>query len=311
MWPMLPNGIYCFNYHRIGDEATSQFDPNIFSCTAEQFEQHIKFYKAEFTVISVDELIIKMNSNDPMDKKYAVITFDDGYIDNYSIAFPILKKHNCTAAFYIATGYVNSPQIPWWDEIAWIIRHCNKKSIQLSNWPKPIDISTGTIIEKIRAILREFKLDESRSMADKITELETICQCQFNEQIKETQLFINWQQIKEMSENGMHIGSHSMSHNILSHLSVQEQTLELQQSKIELEQQLNEKITSLAYPVGNSTSFSEDTMNVAKEAGYELAFSFIPGIIRSFQENKYNLKRLPVNDNCNIAQLKKIIVRNT
>ena len=103
MWPMLPNGIYCFNYHRIGDEATSQFDPNVFSCTAEQFEQHIKFYKAEFTVISVDELIIKINNNSPIDKKYAVITFDDGYIDNYSIAFPILKKHKKTGNTVRAT----------------------------------------------------------------------------------------------------------------------------------------------------------------------------------------------------------------
>ena len=99
MWPILPNGIYCFNYHRIGNEENSQFDPNVFSCTAERFEQHIKFYHAEFTVISIENLIDLIENNSPLDKKYALITFDDGYIDNYSVAFPILKKHNITAAF--------------------------------------------------------------------------------------------------------------------------------------------------------------------------------------------------------------------
>jgi len=311
MWPLMPNGIYCFNYHRIGDEEKSVFDPNVFSCTQEQFEQHIQFYNTEFTVISVEQLIEFYHQNKLIDKKYALITFDDGYIDNYEIAFPILKKHQTPAAFYIATNYLDNPHIPWWDEIAWIIRHSNTLEIQLSNWTESIDISKGTTIEKVRAVLKKIKQDKNRTMKEKITELEGVCSAKMPDDIKQSQLFVNWQQIKEMSDNGMHIGSHTMSHNILSHLDEAQQKQEIESSKSKLEQHLEKTITSIAYPVGGSTAFTEKTQQLAKQANYELAFSFIPGVITDLSSKmRYQLRRLPVDGNCTVQQLKNIMVRN-
>ena len=311
MWPLLPNGVYCFNYHRIGDENKSIFDPNVFSCTAEKFEQHVKFYNDAFTVISIEQLIEKMEADQIIDKKYALITFDDGYIDNYSVAYPILKKHNTPAAFYIATDYLDEPHVPWWDEIAWLVRHSKVNSIQLSTWDKAIDISVGTIVEKVRSVLRVIKQEQTRTMADKITELENICQCNMPDVIRNTPLFISWQQAKEMADNGMHIGSHTLSHTILSHLSTEEQATEIIKSKIKIEACLNKEVTSIAYPVGGQSAFTEKTQQLAKEADYKLAFSFIPGVIHSFDiSERYQLKRLPVDGNCTIRQLKNIIVRN-
>lgn len=310
-WPMLANGIYCFNYHRIGSQKESIFDPNLFSCTVEQFEQHIIFFNKEFTIISVDQLIEKMEDNKPIDKKYAVLTFDDGYIDNYLIAFPILKKHTTPAAFYITTDYIDSPHIPWWDEIAWIIRHTKVTHIKISNWDETIDISLGSIVQKVNSVLKVVKQDKSRTMADKIYELENICQCSMPNDIKNTQLFVNWLQIKEMSDNNMHIGSHSLSHNILSHLSEEQQKLEITKSKEKIEMHIEKKVTSIAYPVGGKLSFTQQTQKLVEQANYKLAFSFIPGIINSFNtDERYQLKRLSVDQNCNINQLKHIIIKN-
>lgn len=311
MWPLLPNGIYCFNYHRIGDEEKSCFDPNVFSCTAENFEQHIKFYNKEFIVLSIEQLIEKIENNQILDKKYALITFDDGYIDNYEVAYPLLKKYQTPAAFYIATNYLDTPHIPWWDEIAWIIRTTKVEHIQLSNWSQSVSIASGSIIDKIRAVLKVIKQDQSRTMTDKITELAKICQCEMPDSLRNTPLFFNWAQAKEMSDNGMHIGSHTMSHNILSHLSAAEQTREINQSKSLIEQQLQKEVTSIAYPVGGRSAFTELTQKIAQQAGYKLAFSFIPGVIYSLNTHeRFQLRRLPVDGNCNIAQLKNIIVKN-
>lgn len=311
MWPFLPNGIYCFNYHRIGDEEKCLFDPNVYSCTAANFELHVNFFNKNFTVISVEQLIEKMEKNEIIDKKYAVITFDDGYIDNYSIAFPILKKHQTPAAFYIATDYIDTPHIPWWDEIAWLIRHSKVNAIKLKSWECAIDISTGSILSNIRSVLKAIKLEKDRSMADKIAELELISQCSMPDELRDTPLFINWEQIKEMSRNGMHIGSHTLSHTILSHLSSEEQKKEITQSKERIETFIKKEVTSIAYPVGGKTAFTQTTQNISKEANYKLAFSFIPGVIRSFsQSQRYQLRRLPVDENCTINQLKNMIVRN-
>jgi len=311
MWPLLPNGVYCFNYHRIGDEDSSLFDPNVFSCTAELFEQHVEFYNQAFTVISIEQLITKIEANEKIEKKYAIITFDDGYIDNYDIAFPILKKHKTPAAFYIATDYVDEPHIPWWDEIAWLIRHSKVDSIQLKSWNEAVDISSGSIVNKVRAVLRVIKLDQDRTMADKIAELTNVCQCSIPDELRKTPLFINWEQANEMSDNGMHIGSHTLSHTILSHLPETGQKDEIVKSKMRIEAKLNKEVTSIAYPVGGRSAFTETTQKLAKEASYKLAFSFIPGVIHSFDKSeRFQFKRLPVDGNCTVKQLKNIIVRN-
>jgi len=311
MWPLLPNGVYCFNYHRIGDEDKSLFDPNVFSCTAELFEQHVKFYNKTFTVISIEQLIAKIEANQTIDKKYAIITFDDGYVDNYEVAFPILKKHETPAAFYIATDYLDEPHIPWWDEIAWLIRHSKVNSIQLKSWNEAVDISSGSIVNKIRSVLRVIKLEQDRTMADKIAELTDVCQCSMPDELRNTPLFINWEQANEMSNNGMHIGSHTLSHTILSHLPEAAQKDEMVKSKMRIEAKLNKEVTSIAYPVGGRSAFTETTQQLAKVANYKLAFSFIPGVIHSFDENeRFQFKRLPVDGNCTVKQLKNIIVRN-
>ncbi len=312
MWPMIPKGIYCFNYHRIGDENASIFDPNVFSCTAKQFEQHVQFYNKNFIVISIEQLIDKIERNLPIDNKYALITFDDGYIDNYDIAYPILKKYQTPAAFYVATNYLDTPHIPWWDEIAWIIRHTNNTQIKFENWSETVDISSGSITEKVRNILRVIKQDKERTMVDKITELSKICQCEMPDELRKTPLFISWKQAKEMSDNGMHIGSHTMSHTILSHLPPQEQLKEISQSKAIIEQHLSKEVTSIAYPVGGHSAFTETTRQLAQQANYKVAFSFVPGIITSFNsQERFQLKRLPVDGNCKVSQLKNIIVKNT
>jgi peptidoglycan/xylan/chitin deacetylase (PgdA/CDA1 family) len=311
MWPLLPNGIYCFNYHRIGDAEESIFDPNVFSCTAEQFEKHVIFYNEEFTVISIEQLIKMMETGQVIDKKYALITFDDGYIDNYSVAFPILKKHHTPAAFYIATDYLDQPIVPWWDEVAWLIRNTNITSVRLKTWDKAIDISVGNVVDKVRSVLKIIKQESTRTMADKIQELASICQCSIPDDIRYNPLFINWAQAKEMSDNGMHIGSHTLSHKILSHLSLEDQALEIKESKVKIEEFLNKEVTTIAYPVGGKSAFTTVTQQLVKEANYKLAFSFIPGVIRSLDNSEhYQLKRLPVDDNCTVNQLKSIIVRN-
>lgn len=310
-WPFLANGVYCFNYHRIGDKDTSLFDPNVFSCTAEQFEKHIIFYNQTFTVISIEQLIEKIESNQVIDKKYAVITFDDGYVDNYTAAFPILKKYRTPAAFYIATDYLDEPHIPWWDEIAWLIRNSQVNSIQLTSWQEPVDISSGTIIDKVRTVLRVIKQENDRTMEDKIAELAKICQCNMPLEVRSIPLFMNWQQAKEMSDNGMHIGSHTLSHSILSHLSPDAQREEISLSKTKIESFLDKEVSSIAYPVGGKSAFTQVTQQLACKAGYKLAFSFIPGVIYSFNEsNRYQLMRLPVDGDCTVNQLKNIIVRN-
>ncbi|PCJ16920.1 MAG: hypothetical protein COB04_09915 [Gammaproteobacteria bacterium] len=308
-WRMRPNGIYCFNFHRIGDAQGAEFDPNLFSCTVDRFEELLRFFSTNFECISIDKLIQMRQNNTPIDRRYAVITFDDGYVDNYKLAYPLLKKYQLSAAFYIATNYIDNPSIPWWDEAAWLIKNCEKGAIQLPSWLEPINIDGGAIEDSIRDILRKIKTDSQATMNEKLAQLRLNAKITMPLKVKSTNLFMSWPQIRELAGAGMHIGSHSCSHRILSHLDKEQQVQELVTSKERLEHELATEVTSFAYPVGGTETFTQETQSMVCDAGYKLAFSYISGIIGSFSSScDYQLRRIAIDNNCSIADLKRILI---
>jgi hypothetical protein len=91
------------NYHRIGDAAQTPYDPGVFSATAEEFNAQITYLKRRFRFSSLGETRgILRGGNLP--ETSVLITFDDGYIDNYTLAFPILRAH---------TDFIGTGKLPW------------------------------------------------------------------------------------------------------------------------------------------------------------------------------------------------------
>ena len=307
VWPFRPNGLYVFNYHRIGDSALSDFDPNVFSCTSARFENQLVFFKNSFTVISEDELLTIFDSEKTYNDKFALITFDDGYIDNYELAYPLLLKHKLPASFFIATDFILNNVIPWWDEIAFIIKACNPNHIKLTSIKEEFNLTNVPIDYKIKEVLRQFKQSKKPSMDEKIAELRDALG--YYDKIETNQpLFMNWQQMLEMKANGMTFGSQTCSHSILSHLSNEQQEFEIKNSKLKLETKLNTTISSIAYPVGTIDSYNQTTLKLTKHYGYKIGFSFISGINQT-ANNQFEFRRLPVGNNVSISQLKQQINR--
>lgn len=311
LWRFRPNGLFCFNYHRIGDSAKSQFDPNVFSCDEYVFEQHLKFYKSNFDIVTIDELNTLSQSQKKLSNRYALITFDDGYIDNYQLAYPLLKEYQVPATFFIATDFIEKDIIPWWDEIAYLIKNSNQEFLQLDNWEAPISLISKSKDEHIKQVLQLIKLDSSRTMCEKIINLKAALNLKSGYLTPHKDLFMSWKMLKEMQENGMSIGSQSCSHSIMSHLSIEEQKYEAAHSKKLLSDKMGKEITSFAYPVGGLSAFTKATEKVLEESHYTLGFSFIAGINREINNHNFHLKRFSVAGNCSVGQLKKQVNKAT
>lgn len=311
LWKFKPKGLFCFNYHRIGDPFESPFDPNVFSCDEFMFEEHLKFYKSNFDIITIDELNALMTSKSKLKDRFALITFDDGYIDNYKLAYPLLKKHDIPAVFFIATDFIEKDIIPWWDEIAYLIKSSSKKNLQLINWDTPISLTSPPSNEHIKEVLQRIKLDSSKLMPEKIISLRQALGHETDYLTPHKDLFMSWEMLKEMQDNGMTIGSQSCSHSIMSHLSVEDQKYEASHSKKILSEKMKKDIICFAYPVGGISAFTKTTEIILAESNYTLAFSFIAGINRSLNNHKFHLKRFSVDANCSVEQLKKQINKAT
>jgi peptidoglycan/xylan/chitin deacetylase (PgdA/CDA1 family) len=307
-WLTLKDGLYCFNYHRIGDSDQTLFDPNVYSCTAEEFQKQLKFIKSNFEVITLKEAISLTQEKKPLNKRYALITFDDGYVDNYDVAFPILKEENLSAVFFIPTDYVESNIVPWWDEIAWMLKNTTKTEFSFAG-SKIINIKQASIEKVIRNLLTIIKND-SRCMEYKMLELKRVLGCEYQANPNDKSLFVTWEHLKEMQKGGMNIGSHTCSHRILTHIDKESQLKELKNSKMTLETNLGAVINSVAYPVGQRNTFNQVICNMAKDIGYEMGFSFTNEMNEFPLDNHYQVSRLGIDNHPSLMTLRQKIINS-
>ena len=290
LWNFRKNGVYCFNFHRIGDAENCKYDPNIFSCSQEDLKKHLHFIKNNFEIINQDYFIDLISSDRVVDKKLAYITFDDGYLDNYELAFPVLSAMKIPATFFVATGLIESTTMPWWDEIAWHVKHCTLQELKLSSWHKAIVLSKPTTNKSIRDVLSQFK-SALVPIEEQLVELRTITGVAIERYNSE---FMTWAHIAEMESAGMTIGAHSHSHRIFSSLNAQQLSHELSYAKKLLEEKLVKDVLSISYPVGSASAYNKDMFDEIERQGYRLAFTFRYFINQQLSQNKFQLGRFSI-----------------
>ena len=98
-------------FHRVDD----RYPGTPINSTRREFESFLTFFKRFYTVISLGDLLERLRRGDDV-SNCLVITFDDGYLDNYRDAAPALARHGLPACFFVVTEFLGSNRVPWWDE---------------------------------------------------------------------------------------------------------------------------------------------------------------------------------------------------
>jgi peptidoglycan/xylan/chitin deacetylase (PgdA/CDA1 family) len=111
------DSLLVLNYHRIGNPDDDLFDPGVFEATADQFNDQISHLKRRVSLVTLEEALAFIDGTikEKTRRCRVLITFDDGYLDNYEIAYPILRSHGAQGVFFLVTSMVGSCQVPWWD----------------------------------------------------------------------------------------------------------------------------------------------------------------------------------------------------
>lgn len=289
------DSLLVLSYHRIGNPDEDLFDPGVFSASADQFDRQISHLKSRASLVTLEEALAFVDGTDKAKSHgcRVLITFDDGYLDNYEIAFPVLRSHGVQGVFFLATGMVGSCQLPWWDKIAYLVKTARTRRFTL-NYPSSlaVDIEQNGLPKSLEAVLRLYKLPENSDPARFIQELTEAAK---GEELPGTlRRFLNWDEAREMTRAGMAIGSHAHSHQVLSQLEPGRQYEELSASRGILKEQLGVEADVLAYPVGHKASFSEETQRIARAVGYRAAFSHHGGRNLPGKTTPYDVKRTKV-----------------
>ena len=285
------------NYHRIGNPQDDLFDPGVFSATADQLDAQIAFLKRHFSVVSLDETLAFVGGADKSraPRCRILITFDDGYLDNYQLAFPVLRSHGVQGVFFLATDMVGSCFVPWWDRIAYLMKTAAQRRFSL-RYPAElaVDIEGNGMNRSLRDVLQLYKRPENSDSDRFMSELREVSAG--SDPPATLRRFLDWQEAREMIDGKMAIGSHTHSHEVLSQLGVEGQRHQLAHSRAQFKEHLGIDVDTLAYPVGGVDCFTEQTQHVARETGYRAAFSFYGGTNARNATRPYDVRRVGVSD---------------
>jgi peptidoglycan/xylan/chitin deacetylase (PgdA/CDA1 family) len=256
--------LHIFMYHQI----LSKFDPmRPNEPTTEQFEWQMALVKKYFTPLTLTDAVERLNSNS-LPANAICITFDDGYLNNLTVAQPILAKYQIPATVYIATAFSEGENM-WNDRILHLFSQYTCDEITLSADSKPSKLTDWDSRRNAAYdLLTQLKYLEPTARLKRVDEIYAL-----NPKIKEQEkLMMTPRQLKQIDKAGFDIGAHTHSHPILSVLEVEEQRREILLSKQLLEQWLGKEVINFAYPNGIwQKDLDQQTVDVVEELGFKSA----------------------------------------
>lgn len=240
------------------------------------FEAHIRWLRKHFTILPLVELVENLGTR--YDKPPLAITFDDGYANNYTDAFPVLRSTGTPATFFITSGFIEGTPLAV-DRLEYALGgDVASISVQL---PETITLPLTTRSERlaadnlIRAKLKRFTLQERE---DFISALVVATGRDLAPILRESSYApMTWDQMQEMHAAGMAFAAHTVTHPIVARLSSKDASDEIRRSHDALAAHGLAPIPVFAYPNGGTNDFSDETIAILRENGFTAALTTKPG----------------------------------
>ena len=294
-------------YHRVCDSEDNHFnDPGLVIASIKQFEQQVIYLKNKFNPVSFLDLKNYMENGISLPKNPLIITFDDGFLDNYRNAYKILKNHSVPATMFISTDYMDQDQTFWFNNLYNRVVRSPGIQLDLDLISTSIKISESFEIRENQAIDIVNALKHV-SNTDRLTVLNDINKVLLPYEQDELAKPLSWDNVVEMDESIIEIGSHTSSHPVLSMLTLDELKHELSNSKSVIEEKLNNAVTVIAYPVGGSFAFNKQVLSEVDSAGYYFGASYVAGSNYLNNMQILTLKRLHVESYVNFNMFKSML----
>ncbi|MGZ3621500.1 MAG: polysaccharide deacetylase family protein [Ktedonobacteraceae bacterium] len=224
-----------------------------------------------------------------------VLTFDDGYRDNYTHAFPLARDLQIPFTIFLLPCYIENGGRFWWLEGKHLVKYTQVDEVIIEGCKYSLK---RTEDQERLAQLIDTRLRHSRSVAEREAYLKAIRKSLnvSSATTMEDELCapLTWAEIGKMEESGLvSFGAHTLHHPLLSYLSDPEEVKrEVYECKAILEQKLNCPVNTFAYPIGKFEHFGEQGLQAAKEAGYKWALTTTEAI-NTAESDPYLLNRLP------------------
>jgi peptidoglycan/xylan/chitin deacetylase (PgdA/CDA1 family) len=293
------------NYHRIDDPHRADFDsfkPNV-SATPQGFARQMEYLAKWFHVISLQDIVDWLDGRSELPPHAALITFDDGYLDNYTSAFPILHKYKLPALIFLTTEHIGTDTPFYWDMAAYCFSHTENDHLtfpdgHVEGWSDQRQLER--VSQNWIELMKTLPQTEKQIYVDNLPVLLGVSiPAGFFQK-----LMLDWDQVREMQNGRIEFGAHTMHHPILTRISLEQVRAELTGSKSRIEEELEKPVLGFAYPNGQASDWNEGIERVVAEAEFRAAFTLIsgPSSLVEVKRNPFAIRRIFISHRHSLAE---------
>lgn len=285
-------------YHMVSkNDHPYYFDNKAIS--VDEFKEQLIFLKKRFDIIRLSDAIILTNKGESLKKKL-VITFDDGFADNYTVAAPVLKELNCNATFFLIGNCIDNKDLMWRNKLL-LIQKADEVILK-----KGLD----QIVNQYKLSIEGYKnLMSWSSNAIPMNKKEEIVNSlwkytmniSIEDYLSQYQPYITKYQILELDNQGFEFGLHSMSHPYFNKLTYEEFRDEILNSKKIIEQLLQKEVITFTYPFGQKANHAFEQRLLKENPNSIITFLGTRNKLNNIPENITSWERDNLEHPCEIA----------
>jgi len=290
---ILSAGASVFMFHRVLPRGEDCYEPEMVT-SKEAFADFLDWLSENYQTVPLDVLVALRGKSIDRKKPICAITFDDGWRDNFTHAFPLLQARTLPATIFLPVRFIGTNRHFWQERLWFCIREITKfdntlelleESVRQFPWFAP----DRRIIDSYVS-LKSFLMTRASTEAEEF--VEELASTIGGDRISD-RAFINWDEVRLMQESGISYGSHTLHHVLLTNATPRTMNTEICQSREELAGRLKTDISGFSYPWGSSNAVSRFQV---ESSGYKFAVTTESQLV-STDTNPWLIPRFAVSSN--------------
>jgi peptidoglycan/xylan/chitin deacetylase (PgdA/CDA1 family) len=275
--------ICVLGFHRVlspAELAGSNSQPGIIMKES-TFASLLDYLTRHFRVVGIQQV---QEVNRDGSRPWCAITFDDGWKDNYTRAYPWMRKYAVPATIFLATGFIGGEGAFWVERVVGAWRDpSRRRKIQSCVAPT---LAAGKSAPGLDGVIEYFKRMSSARREELLAPL--LSDGLELSRPDSVDRMLSWEEVGEMSQGGIEFGAHTVTHPLLPYEDEVTVERELRQAKLQLEEKLKKRVRAFAYPNGD---WNPATRQRVARAGYDYAFTTREGW-HSPEQDLYTIPRV-------------------
>ena len=269
-------------YHRVlsSEACASTWSHPRIIVTRETFDRHLSLLRQLFTLVTIDEYIERVERNEPFDRPSCLITFDDGWLDTYTEAWPLLQKHQAPALVFLPADYIGTGRLFWQERTAANLSAVRARAeadvpfarearqvLSSHGLEAALDFPASSAKDGLADLVRSHK-SGSRAEIDAMTQ--AVADLAGPGSDNPVDRFMNWSHVAEMAKDGIAFGGHGARHLLLTSLTAAEAADDIRECWDALATRLPTERLTFSYPNGNC---DRQLSEAVRAAGFRMAFA--------------------------------------